>query len=191
MNEPKVTELAPGIIVVDHFMAEAECESWIAFSEQRGYHAATITTGQGQQLRPTVRNNERYIYDSNSLAAEMWERIAPYVPDDISDMEKCGLNERWRFYKYHPGQRFRKHRDGIFYRSINEWSAYTFMIYLNEVDEGGATNFGELSISPSIGKALIFSHQLTHEGAEVTAGVKYVMRTDVMFKRRQQLDLPQ
>ena len=31
--------------------------------------------------------------------------------------------------------------------------------------------------------ALLFQHRLLHEGAEVTAGVKYVVRSDIMYRR--------
>jgi hypothetical protein len=31
------------------------------------------------------------------------------------------------------------------------------------------------------GMALVFEHALTHEGAEVTGGTKYVLRSDVMY----------
>jgi hypothetical protein len=34
--------------------------------------------------------------------------------------------------------------------------------------------------------ALIFLHSLYHEGSEVTQGVKYVLRTDIMYRAPQQ-----
>jgi len=49
--------------------------------------------------------------------------------------------------------------------------------------EGGATNFKDISIKPETGMALIFKHELLHEGAKVTAGLKYVLRSDVMYRR--------
>ena len=33
------------------------------------------------------------------------------------------------------------------------------------------------------GKALVFLHLLLHEGAPVTGGRKYALRTDVMYRR--------
>jgi len=51
--------------------------------------------------------------------------------------------------------------------------------------EGGETKFGDLSIRPKTGTLLIFTHDLYHEGAEVTAGVKNVLRSDVMYVRKQ------
>lgn len=35
---------------------------------------------------------------------------------------------------------------------------------------------------PKQGKALLFDHRQLHEGSEVFDGVKYVLRTDVMYE---------
>lgn len=64
------------------------------------------------------------------------------------------------------------------------------MIYLNTPTGGGETNFAladnqdPFSVRPTTGLCLVFDHQLTHEGALMRTGVKYVLRTDVMFTRR-------
>jgi hypothetical protein len=60
-------------------------------------------------------------------------------------------------------------------------SLLTFMIYLNEGYEGGETRFESLSVAGKLGMALVFEHGLLHESAEVTGGVKYVLRSDVMY----------
>ena len=38
-------------------------------------------------------------------------------------------------------------------------------------------------MTPREGTALIFNHDTLHEGLPVTAGVKYILRTDIMFHR--------
>ena len=55
---------------------------------------------------------------------------------------------------------------------------------------GGATNFlsdgsdlPTASVVPVPGRVLLFEHRLLHEGEEVSAGVKYVVRSDIMFRR--------
>ena len=40
-----------------------------------------------------------------------------------------------------------------------------------------------MSVQPETGSALIFDHAMTHEGALLKEGVKYAVRTDVMFER--------
>ena len=58
------------------------------------------------------------------------------------------------------------------------------MVYLNEDCEGGSTSFrlDNIRIQPKTGSLLIFEHRLWHQGEEVKAGSKYVLRTDIMFE---------
>ena len=91
------------------------------------------------------------------------------------------MNERLRFYRYGPGQRFAPHTDGCVRRANGEESLLTFMIYLNGDVQGGETHFENASITPRPGLALVFDHYLLHEGGLVLAGHKYVLRSDVMY----------
>jgi prolyl 4-hydroxylase len=95
-----------------------------------------------------------------------------------------GLNELFRFYRYQPGQEFKKHRDNSYIRNNKEASYFTFMIYLNDNFTGGATTFKDIVVKPKQGTALVFYHYLEHEGSEVTEGTKYVLRSDIMFRLR-------
>ncbi len=92
-----------------------------------------------------------------------------------------GFNERFRFYRYEKGQYFDWHNDGIYVRSNKEESMLTFLIYLNDNFKGGATMLSWDTIQPQLGMALIFPHRLLHRGVEVESGIKYVLRTDVMY----------
>ena len=78
-------------------------------------------------------------------------------------------------------------RDAPFARENGELSLLTFMIYLNGGYKGGATRFESLAVQGQPGTALVFEHGLIHEGGEVTEGVKYVLRSDVMYGRIGQL----
>lgn len=62
-----------------------------------------------------------------------------------------GLNELFRFYRYEPGQQFRKHRDQSYIRNSKEASYFTFMIYLNDDFKGGTTTFNDITIQPKQG----------------------------------------
>ena len=106
----------------------------------------------------------------------------PHVPDWIGASSAVGLNELFRFYRYAPGQQFRKHRDQSFIRNETEASYYTFTVYLNNGFAGGTTTFNELRIQPCAGTALIFLHDLEHSGDPITTGKKYMLRTDVVYR---------
>ena len=55
------------------------------------------------------------------------------------------------------------------------------MVYLNDNFQGGDTTFCGLRSRLRQGMFLLFLHNLYHEGSEVTQGVKYVLRYDVMY----------
>lgn len=58
------------------------------------------------------------------------------------------------------------------------------LISLNEGCVGGDTrllDFGVV-VTPKRGTLFLFDHSLLHEGAEVTAGEKHVLRSDVMYR---------
>src|SRR5262245_49077127 len=112
--------LTPFIFLVEDVYSCEECRDWIAFSETQVYRAAPIAQ---VVIAPEVRNNTRVVLDDVSRAAVIFERLAPHLPTEIeAGWRLCGLNERLRFYRYETGQRFGWHNDGVFYRSLDEWS---------------------------------------------------------------------
>jgi prolyl 4-hydroxylase len=174
-------KIADGIYTFDEFLTREQCSEYITWTETLGYQAAPITTGRGFVMRPDIRNNTRVIVDDVARAADLWRQLAPLIPEDVSNRRAVGLNERFRFYRYDPGERFAPHRDGAFQRRSGEKSLLTFMVYLNEGFEGGTTAFGDVQIVPRTGMALVFHHFLLHEGSAVRSGRKYVLRSDVMY----------
>lgn len=178
----QVNRLTNNIFTIDSFWTAQECEDFIAKSESIGYEPATIDTEKGQKVVETVRNNNRVLYKDVDLADTVWERLKLYAPAAIGNSKAVGLNELFRFYRYQPGQEFKKHRDQSYIRNDIEASYYTFMIYLNDNYEGGETTFNDLTIVPRQGTALLFLHELEHEGSSVKQGIKYVLRTDIMYR---------
>jgi predicted 2-oxoglutarate/Fe(II)-dependent dioxygenase YbiX len=172
------------LTTIPGFMSPAECEATIADVERRGFTEAPITTSGGFVMAPEIRNNMRVIVDKHDLAARLWDRLKPHVEERVDEeWQALGLNERFRFYRYDPGQAFRWHRDGAFIRNDDERSFLTFMVYLNAGFEGGATEFPDTAVEPDAGLAVVFAHYLRHQGAEVVRGRKYVLRSDVMYRR--------
>ncbi len=169
-------------IVHDLFTAD-ECKAHIEQVDQLGTEKAKVGGGAGFYA-PKLRNNQRLIVDSPDYAALLFERATEYLPEEMNGCQLVGVNERLRYYLYGPGQFFGPHRDGAFIRDDYERSRLTFMVYLNDDFEGGHTIFHDLSeeARPRRGSALFFQHRLLHEGAKVTAGQKYVLRTDVMYR---------
>ncbi len=181
-------DVLPGVIWVDHdLLTPEECAAWIARGEAVGYEVAPITTSWGPVMAPEIRNNTRVIIDDVAAAAKLWEAVERRVPPVLDGRVAVGLNERFRLYRYDPGEYFAKHRDGHFERMSGERSLLTLIYYLNDGCDGGETRFfprdrDVLTVTPRAGSALFFQHPVLHEGAAVTGGRKYVLRTDVMYR---------
>jgi predicted 2-oxoglutarate/Fe(II)-dependent dioxygenase YbiX len=173
------------VFAIHNFLNPDECGRFISLSESKGYEIATIGYARGPVLDPHIRDNSRVVLDDPQLAAEWWERARPLVPARIDRWEAVGLSERFKFYRYDPGQKFAAHMDGRVVREPDQVSRVTFMVYLNGGIEGGETVFVPLNlrVAPEAGKALLFEHRILHEGATVISGQKYVLRTDVMYRR--------
>lgn len=174
---------APLVFTLDDVMTGVECAELIARCEPLGFAVAPVSTAAGFVMRTDIRNNERVMFDDVALAAELFGRVRGQLPARLFGRRPVGLNERFRCYRYAPGQRFAPHYDGCFRRSATECSELTFMVYLNDGFAGGATEFHDFAerVVPRAGMALLFQHALLHEGCVAESGVKYVLRSDVMY----------
>lgn len=178
----ELTTYSPECFSLDFFLSAAECRFLIEKFEAIGFEEAPITTEKGFVMRKDIRNNLRVIVDDQALADELWEKLEPFAPKYLGKYKSVGLNERFRVYKYLPGQQFKTHRDGAFERNDSETSFFTFLIYLNDDCKGGQTRFSKWTVHPQLGSGLVFRHHLLHEGEMVEEGVKYVLRSDIMYR---------
>ncbi len=169
---------------LSNVLSPEECLAFIQRAEQHGFEKAMVSSRHGAVINLNVRNNDRVIVDDPELAEQIWQRIKHLLPVMQQGREIRGLNERFRFYRYTEGQVFRWHCDGYFERENGEQSVLTFLIYLNDDYVGGETNFEWTKVKGETGMGLIFPHHLVHQGNAVLGdGVKYVIRTDVMYGR--------
>lgn len=176
----------------------AECAALIAAAEARGF------AGAGGDYPPSYRNNDRQVLDDPALAQRLFDRLREHAPAELADADGtrwrlASLNERLRLCRYRPGQRFNIHQDGVHHRGPDLRSRLTFMIYLTDgaTFVGGDTLFyargpgrgGEADgeplarVRPRAGTLILFDHALWHAGEAVTAGVKHLLRSDLMYRR--------
>ncbi|MBI3134559.1 MAG: 2OG-Fe(II) oxygenase [Bacteroidetes bacterium] len=175
-------QIDTNIFTIENFLSHSTCEEYILYSEQRGFEEAKVSIDGEQRMMKSIRNNSRILFTDSGLADKLWNTVNPFVVKKYGNSVAVGLNEMFRFYKYEPGQRFKRHRDGNYIRNEREASFFTLMIYLNSNFKGGSTRFENAAIKPETGMALIFEHSLMHEGTPVEEGVKYVLRTDIMYR---------
>jgi hypothetical protein len=121
-----------------------------------------------------------------------------------------GCVDRLRFYKYQKNEEYPEHMDGSYSRTVTsndgsqqsykQHSFLTLLIYLNDEFQGGETRFypdkqhcrflrdienkqAVHVIQPKQGMALINIHNVLHEGSKVQSGIKYVLRTDIVYQK--------
>ncbi|KAK7235842.1 prolyl 4-hydroxylase alpha subunit [Aureococcus anophagefferens] len=181
------------LVLIDGLLARGECDALIAAAEAETFGS----TGFPRQYR----GNLRLITTDASLADALWARLRPLVPATVTHKgatwDAYGCNERLRVARYETGDLFASHLDADYRRG--DGSMFTVNIYLNDVVDGGRTRFegGErgrerlvnLAVAPAAGRAVVFAQPsagryLYHDGEPLGSGRKYLLRTDVMYRRR-------
>lgn len=184
--------------VIPGFLTPQECSSLIAESEARGFVCAE------SDYPLSYRNNDRQVWDSPELAAQMLSRLRGMAPHEMKPAAVASpsaspwvldsINERFRLCRYLSGQQFEIHQDGVHHRSRSQRSCLTFLVYLSDAVacEGGDTLFYEAGpasnaqaiakVMPRAGSLIVFDHRLWHARARVTSGVKYILRSDVLYR---------
>ena len=86
--------------------------------------------------------------------------------------------------KYNPGDHFSNlHSERVSLDSLHR--LFAWMTYLNNVDDGGTTNFEyyDIKVKPEIGKTLIWPSEWTHAhtGSILKSGTKYIITGWIQF----------
>ena len=192
------------ITEIPNVFTAAECSRISGQAETVGLSAQKYN--DASRAQPRARTN----LSDESLVKTIWTRICDRVPpleqiyarhspsqppSDVShaDYAPVGVNPFLRVYRYDVGTRFPPHEDTPYIAPDGQRSFLTVLLYLNDEFSGGETIFyvdhkdstvGSIAIHPKAGAVVIFPHELWHEGTEITAGWKYVMRTEVMYARK-------
>ena len=186
-------------VIIKNTLSGEECRALIKAVEEQGFQSADEYC-----FKYRNRLNDRFMSDDSQLADLLWSRVETFVPKRIDapfgsrdprtwEVEK--MNIRFRFCKYigGKGHHFGAHTDGMYSLDNTHTSLLTCMFYLNGGDEfkGGTTDFIDhktrelqCSVCPEPGLCLIFRQanlDCYHLGTEVTEGLKYILRADIMY----------
>lgn len=196
----------PGAFQLLNVFTQQECEEFIKQTEELGYLEDAAVS-----LPRSVRHNDNITWVVDDLTHDIiWDRCKDFMYDNkeiFYGKNTLGINKRFRFYKYSKGDFFKLHTDGSWpgSRVVNKelitdfykdrYSQMTFLILLSEDFQGGETQFivnknGEkelVNIRTPKGGVLCFPHGLhplhcLHSSNTITSGIKYIIRTDVLFE---------
>jgi len=194
-----------GFTIAD-FLTADEASELVQEAESRGFASVEW------EYHKSYRDCTRVILRDEALADKLWKRLVPHFRvDDLAVRPfgygadgfwvPKGVNPLFRITRYTQGGHFEIHRDGGFVVTDDYRSVYTLMIYLKKPYQGGETRFFDstheepftmartpprepvASLKPQIGTAVVFTHDVAHQGAAVENGEKYVLRTDILFER--------
>ncbi|KAK3330949.1 hypothetical protein B0H66DRAFT_82448 [Apodospora peruviana] len=196
------------IVVLRSFFPRSLCRDYVAFLKE-----LPLTTTPGKPKRgEALRVNDRYQINDAAFAHRLWSETGlkdALLHADVAGSwggDVVGLNQNIRVYRYLKGHFFDAHYDDSNNVTVTTDSddqvqaktTWTLLLYLTSSSEGcsgGETVFyphdrrsakEEIAVSPETGMLLLHKHGddcLLHEGREVTAGEKWILRTDLCVKR--------
>ena len=176
------------IWILKNFFTQHECQAWIDFTEREGALLEHLQQRATRYL--AARECFRCARDDRTTAHRIFERLQasqlfaqlPRFPGE----EPSTCNPNLRLYKYEKGMSFGKHVDESAVISGVGVTRLTALIYLSGCT-GGATRFQDTTFfDPLPGALLVHVHGdecLEHEADHVVSGIKYVLRTDIVYKK--------
>jgi len=169
---------------LDNYLDADECARLVDVISSQ-LRPSTVTTGN---IHPDFRTS--YTCDMGTMN----EPVVAEIDAKISKTLGLGLghSEIMQGQKYKVGQEFKAHTDFFSPESYKKYGGirgnrtWTFMIYLNEAEQGGGTNFVEIDtvIMPKMGTAVLWNnlledgrpnHNTKHAGMPVEAGEKVII----------------
>jgi len=209
-GNPSKERARTGRDVAARLDANPDVQPALVGAAQAYYHLDFLDAGECDTLIRTIDSNRR---PSTLLSGRSAREDYGFRTSDSCDMDRyapeiaaidtkianlLGIEpekgETMQGQRYAPGQQFRAHHD-FFHENQNYWTemkrtggqrTWTAMIYLNDVEEGGATWFPQagLKVAPRRGLLLAWNNMAAdgspnlltlHEGMPVVSGVKYII----------------
>ncbi len=173
------------IYAIGEFLTSNECRKLAGMIDSVAQPSSLYEGTYRDGYRTSFSGN----FDRDDPTVKM---ISRRIDDALGLPGKIG--ETMQGQRYMPGQQFKNHHD-YFFPSEKYWEqerksggqrSWTAMMFLNTLEEGGATAFPDLNIqiAPKAGVLLIWNNanpdgtpneHTLHAGTPVTQGVKYVI----------------
>ncbi|KAI1815440.1 hypothetical protein GGS20DRAFT_576207 [Poronia punctata] len=198
------------IVLLHNFWPKSLCRDYLAFLAGLPLTTTPGRPKRGEAVRVNDRFQIDDVAFSQRLWLQTGLKDA-VMDDSVKHLwggEVVGLNPNVRIYRYQKNQFFDCHYDdynlvdvpsaggsGTIIRARTTWTALLYLTSSTDGLIGGETAFyphdrklerEELVIAPETGMLLLHKHGdncLLHEGREVIAGEKWIIRTDLCVRR--------
>jgi prolyl 4-hydroxylase len=180
-NDPTDYVIGPWIITIDNFLTSQECDRLVKLGAKLGYERSTLEEEKDYSEEELAE--EREGEDAYRTSTNTWcendcykDRTTQQVIKKLEDITGIPdtYSEHLQLLSYVPGQYYKEHHDWLDdapYRTTGP-RILTFFLYLNDVEEGGATRFTDLTgddggisidVQPKKGRALIWPSISNHD----------------------------
>ena len=139
----------PVVYVVSNFLSDKECEAFVELGKGK-MERATVITDSDHEVHASRTNDYCWLeHSANDIVHEVSKRFSVLVQMPINNAEQFQL------VYYGPGNEYKPHFDAFdktTEEGQNNWfpggqRMVTALAYLNDVKEGGETEFPEINVS--------------------------------------------
>ena len=186
----KKSEIKNFIGIYDNYITKEECNKAIEIFEKERIHKKTLTRVQFENAAFKEKKDEQFFANAENLIV-WWDYLKTIIINfDMAFKNYCqqtGATEHFEEFHYGvlkiqktlPTEGYHvwhvEHGKGY----LNEPRAFAWSIYLNDVEEGGETEFLNQSIrvKPKTGRIVIWpaSFPYVHRGNPPLSGKKYII----------------
>ena len=173
------------LFAIADFLTQAECTRMMAMIDDVARPSELFDEAYDDKYRTSYSGD---VDSADSFVRMIERRLSDLIGIDIS------WGESVQGQRYEPGQEFREHCDW-FHTTADYWKSeikrggqrsWTAMVFLNEVEQGGETEFPNLGVRfpPQAGALLVWNNaaadgkpndETLHSALPVERGVKYVI----------------
>ena len=179
-----------GLRYIPHILTPEQCRHIISIAEGNFTQSGTIN---GTEDGHKSKDRTSYTYFLNkshdSVISSIEQKVALMTGKDVECIEALQV------VRYLPGQLYKQHHDWFeeeYREKIKNQRQYTFFIYLNDVEEGGETEFPllDIKVNPREGAGVFWvncksfdkCYDLSlHRGNPPKSGVKYGLNVWIRF----------
>ena len=179
----------PIVYVVNNFLSDDECEAFVEMGKGKMERAKVISDDESEFHASRTNDFCWLEHSASDVIHEVSKRFSVLVKMPINNAEQFQL------VYYGPGNEYKPHFDAFDKTTKEEQNNWfpggqrivTALAYLNDVEEGGATDFPKINVSvkPNKGDVVVFHNciegtteinpQALHGGSPVVAGEKWAV----------------